>query len=87
MPPPCLESTLLAYATKPAAEEELPASGSTAAAVTAFANPDMPTAEEFYGIPQLEDAQARDEEAGRNCRHLSKPLDTQGTCTKGGPTT
>ena len=59
---PRTESTLLANTVKLTAEEELPASGNTAAAASALANPDMLTAEEFYGIPQLEDAQARDEE-------------------------
>ena len=44
---PRTESTLLADTAKPTAEAELPASGNTAAAATALANPDMPTAEEF----------------------------------------
>ena len=46
---------------RPTAEAELPATRSAAAAVTALANLDMLTAEEFYDIPPLEDAQARDE--------------------------
>ena len=57
---PQMESTLLADTAKPTAEAELPASRSAAAAVTALANLDMPTAEEFYDIPPLEDVQARD---------------------------
>ena len=56
-----MESTLLADTVRPTAEAELPATGSTAAAVMAPANLDMPTAEEFYNIPPLEDAQAGDE--------------------------
>ena len=44
----------------PLADVELPATGSTAAADTAPADLDMPTAEEFYDIPPQEDAQARD---------------------------
>ena len=58
---PQTESTLLANTVKPTAEVELLATRSTAAAVTALANLDMPTAEEFYDIPPLEDAQAGDE--------------------------
>ena len=56
-----MESTLLANTAKPTADVELPATGNTAAADTALANLDMLTAEEFYDIPLLEDAQARDE--------------------------
>ena len=41
--------------------QKLLATGSTAAADMALANLDIPTAEEFYDIPPLEDAQARDE--------------------------
>ena len=59
---PRIESTLLANTAKPTAEAELPASRNTAAAAMAPAHPDMPTAEEFYGIPPLEDVQAGDEE-------------------------
>ena len=59
---PRMESTLLADTVKPTAKAELPASGNTAAAVLAPANPDMLTAEEFYRIPQLEDAKAGDDE-------------------------
>ena len=58
---PQTESTLLADTVKPTAEAELPATGSTAAAVTAPANLDMLTAEEFYDIPPLEDTQVGDE--------------------------
>ena len=58
---PRMESTLLADMMKPTAEAELLATGSAAATVTTPANLDMPTAEEFYDIPPLEDAQARDE--------------------------
>ena len=59
---PQMESTLLANTTKPTADAELPATGSTAAADTALADLDMPTAEEFYDIPLLEDTQAGDKE-------------------------
>ena len=59
---PRMESTLLADTAKPTAEAEFPASGDTATAASAPANPDMLTAEEFFGIPQLEDAQAGDDE-------------------------
>ena len=59
---PRTESTLLADTAKPTAEVEFPASGDTAAAVSAPANPDMLTAKEFFRIPQLGDAQARDDE-------------------------
>ena len=58
---PQMESTLLADTAKPTAEAELPATRSTAAAAMAPANLDMSTAEEFYDIPPLEDAQAGDE--------------------------
>ena len=58
---PQTESTLLADIVKPTANMELLATGSTAAADMAPADLDMPTAEEFYDIPPLEDAQARDE--------------------------
>ena len=58
---PWMESTLLADTAKPTADTELPATGNTAAADMAPANLDMPTAEEFYDIPPLEDTQARDE--------------------------
>ena len=57
---PRMESTLLADTAKPTADAELPATGNTAAADTAPADLDMPTAEEFYDILTLEDAQARD---------------------------
>ena len=57
---PQMESILLADTAKPTAEVELPATGSTAAAAIAPANLDMLTAEEFYDIPPLEDAQAGD---------------------------
>ena len=50
---PWMESTLLADTAKPTAEAEFPATGSTAAAVTAPANLGMPTAEEIYDIPPL----------------------------------
>ena len=53
-----MESTLLADTVRPTAEAELLATGSTAMAP---ANLDMPTAEEFYDISPLEDAQAGDE--------------------------
>ena len=59
---PQTESTLLADTTKPTADVELPATRSTAAADMAPADLDMPTAEEFYDIPLLEDTQAGDEE-------------------------
>ena len=59
---PRMESTLLANTIKPTADIELPATGSTAAADTAPADLDMPTAEEFYNIPQLENTQAGGEE-------------------------
>ena len=58
---PQMESTLLADTAKPTADAELQATGNTVAADTAPANLDMLTAEEFYDIPLLEDAQARDE--------------------------
>ena len=58
---PQTESTLLASTAKPTADMELPATRSTAAADMALADLDMPTAEEFYDILPLEDAQARDE--------------------------
>ena len=58
---PQMESTLLADTVKPTADTELLATGSTAAADTALADLDIPTAEEFYDIPPLEDTQARDE--------------------------
>ena len=51
MPPPQTESTLLANTVRPTAEAEILASGNTAATVTAPANLDMLTAEEFYEIP------------------------------------
>ena len=54
--------TLLADTTKPTADVELLATGSTAAADTALADLDMLTAEEFYDIPLLEDTQAGDKE-------------------------
>ena len=54
---PWMESTLLADTAKPTAEAELPATKSTVAAAITLANLDMPTAEEFYDIPPLEDAQ------------------------------
>ena len=58
---PWTESTLLADTAKPTADAELLATRNTVAADTALANLDMPTAEEFYDISPLEDAQARDE--------------------------
>ena len=58
---PQMESTLLAKTVRPTAEVELLATGSTAAAAMALASLDMPTVEEFYNIPPLEDAQAEDE--------------------------
>ena len=58
---PQMESTLLANTVRPTAEAELLATRSAVAAVMAPANLDMPTAEEFYDIPPLEDAQAGDE--------------------------
>ena len=58
---PWTESTLLADTVRPTAEAELPAIRSAAVAATAPANLDMLTAEEFYDIPSLEDAQAGDE--------------------------
>ena len=58
---PQMESTLLADTAKPTAEVELLATGSSAAAVMALANLDMLSAEQFYDIPPLEDAQAGDE--------------------------
>ena len=57
---PRTESTQLADTVRPTAEAELPATRSAAVAVTAPANLDMLTAEEFYDIPPLEDAQAGD---------------------------
>ena len=57
---PQTEFTLLADTVRPTAEVELLATGSTVAAGTALANLDMPTVEEFYNIPPLEDAQAGD---------------------------
>ena len=57
---PWTKSTLLADTAKPTADAELPATGSTAAADMAPPDLDMLTAEEFYDIPPLEDAQARD---------------------------
>ena len=59
---PRMESTLLADTAKPTAEAGFPASRDTAAAASALANPDMLTAEEFLGVPKLEDAQAGDDE-------------------------
>ena len=56
-----MESTLLADTVRPTAEAELPATGSAVVAAMALANLDMLTAEEFYDIPPLEDAQAGDE--------------------------
>ena len=47
---PQTESTLLADSARTTAEAELPASRSAVAAVTALANLDMLTAEEFYNI-------------------------------------
>ena len=58
---PWTESTLLADTMRPTAEAELRATVSTVAAATALANLDMPTAEEFYDIPPLEDTEAGDE--------------------------
>ena len=58
---PRMESTLLADTAKPTAEAELPATRSTAMAAITPANLDMLTAEEFYDIPPLEDAQAGNE--------------------------
>ena len=58
---PQMESTLLANTVRPTAEAELLTTGSAAVAVMAPAYLDMLTAEEFYDIPPLEDAQARDE--------------------------
>ena len=55
--PPCW----LTSAAKPTADMEFPATGNTVAADKALANLDMLTAEEFYDILLLEDAQARDE--------------------------
>ena len=57
---PQTESTLLADIAKPTADAELLATRSTAASDMAPADLDMPTAEEFYEIPLLEDAQAGD---------------------------
>ena len=48
---PRMESTLLADTMKPTAEVEFLASRDTATAASALANPDMPTAEEFFRIP------------------------------------
>ena len=59
---PRMESTLLADTAKPTAEAGPLASEDTAAAASAPANPDMPTAEEFLGLPKLEDAKAEDDE-------------------------
>ena len=59
---PRMESTLLADTTKPTAEAGFLASGHTATAASALANPDMLTSEEFLGVPELEDAQAGDDE-------------------------
>ena len=58
---PQMESTLLANTAKPTADAELRATRNTVAADMTPANLDMLTAEEFYDIPPLEDAQARDE--------------------------
>ena len=57
---PWMESTLLDDIAKPTADAELLATGSTAATDTAPADLDMPTTEEFYDIPLLEDAPAED---------------------------
>ena len=61
---PWMESTLLADTARPTAEVEPPATGSAVVAAMAPANLDMLTAEEFYDISPLEDAQAGDEKDG-----------------------
>ena len=57
-----MESTLLANTTKSTVDTGLLATGSTVAADTALAYLDMPTAEEFYYLPPLEDTQVKGEE-------------------------
>ena len=57
---PWMESTLLADTVKPTADVEFLATRNTVEADTALANLDMPTAQGFYDIPLLEDAQAKD---------------------------
>ena len=60
---PQTESILLANAARPTADPELPATGGTEVADTALAGLDMPTAEEFYKIPPLEDALAKEKDS------------------------
>ena len=74
---PQMESTLLADIAKPTADTELPATGSTAAADTAPADLDMLTAEEFYDIPPLEDAQAKDKKDREESPASFNPMSQQ----------
>ena len=70
---PQTESILLADTVKPTADIELLATGNTVAVDTALANLDMPTAEEFYDIPPLEDPKLEMKRTGRNRLHPSTP--------------
>ena len=59
---PRTESTLLADSTQTAAETVPPATGDTTTAALVPINPDMPTAEEFLDMPELETAQPKGDE-------------------------